>query len=328
MRDNALSEPLVAAAPDRILIVDRDAGIANFVKLNLEERGFVVQHVADGAAALQMIRTDAPALVLTDLDLPGLDGLEMIRRLRADPMLSALPLIILTGRGMSIDKVAGFSAGADDYVVKPFDTLELVARVTNTLRRNKEFREVSPLTELPGNTRILREISERVRLGYQFAVSYIDIDRFKAVNDVYGFGRGDEFIQALAKCLRRAVAAIGDPPVFLGHVGGDDFILICSPEQLSPLTKFAVMDFERTSAAMYDPPDALRGYVEIVNRRGEVLKVSLVSLSIGVAMSTQRRFTDPREVVAVASEMKSVAKKHFGSYVAVDRRADGVPASR
>lgn len=326
MRDNEFSEPLPAPEPDRILIVDQDEGIANFVRLNLEERGFRVTYLTDGAEALDLIKAEAPALVLTDLDLPGLDGLELIRRLRADPLLSALPLIVLTGRGMSIDKVAGFSAGADDYIVKPFDTLELIARVTNTLRRNKEFREVSPLTELPGNTRILREISERVRLGQDYAVSYLDIDRFKAVNDVYGFGRGDEFIQALAKVLRRAVAAIGDPPVFLGHVGGDDFILICTPEQLSALTKYAVVDFERTSAAMYDPLDALRGYVEIVNRRGEVMKVSLVSLSIGVAMSTQRRFTDPREVVAVASEMKSVAKKQFGSYVAVDRRADGVPA--
>ena len=100
---------------------------------------------------------------------------------------------------------SGLTAGADDYLVKPFDTLELVARVRSTLRRNQEFREVSPLTGLPGNSRILREIADRVRAGADFAVCHVDIDRFKAVNDVYGFARGDEFITALARELHRAV---------------------------------------------------------------------------------------------------------------------------
>src|SRR6266545_66497 len=218
-------------------------------------------------------------------------------------------------------KVVGLTAGADDYLVKPFDTLELVARVRSTLRRNQEYREISPLTGLPGNTRILREIADRVRGGSDYAVCHIDIDRFKSVNDAYGFARGDEFICALARSLHRAVVAVGLPPAFLGHIGGDDFIVVCHPSQVRPLTERAVVDFEAAADGLYDPADAARGYLELTKRTGEIQRANLVTLSIGVAQSVdQRRYGDPREVVAVASEMKTVAKTQPGSYVAVDRR--------
>ena len=197
-------------------------------------------HASDGQEALEVIERQRPDLAVVDLMMPRIDGLELTRRLRADPMTSALPVIMLTAKGMTVDKVHGLSAGADDYLVKPFDTAELVARVSSTLRRNKEFREVSPLTGLPGNSRIRREISDRVRSGVDYAVGYIDIDRFKSVNDRYGFVRGDEFISALARSLHRAVVAIGLPPAFLGHVGGDDFVIVCTPSQVRPLTSRAV----------------------------------------------------------------------------------------
>ena len=152
-----------------------------------------------------MIEKRRPDLAVVDLMMPRVDGVELTRRLRADPMTAALPIIMLTARGLTVDKVVGLTAGADDYLVKPFDTAELIARVGSTLRRNREYREVSPLTGLPGNTRIGREITDRVRSGADYAVGYIDIDRFKSVNDVYGFVRGDEFISALARaCTGRS----------------------------------------------------------------------------------------------------------------------------
>jgi diguanylate cyclase (GGDEF)-like protein len=229
---------------------------------------------------------------------------------------------MLTAKGMTVDKVVGLTAGVDDYLVKPFDTAELIARVASTLRRNKEFREVSPLTGLPGNARVRREIVDRMRTGGDYAVGYIDIDRFKSVNDVYGFDRGDEFITAMARSLHRAVSTSGLPPVFLGHIGGDDFVFICTPDQVLPLTRRLVTDFETAADALYDESDAKRGYIEVPDRRGNKHRAALVTLSIGVAQATPegRRFADPREVVAVASEMKKVAKSQPGSYVAIDRR--------
>jgi DNA-binding response OmpR family regulator len=209
-----------------ILVVDDDPDIARFVEVNLRLEGFHVLVAHDGEQALSKAQRERPDLAVVDVRMPNMDGVELTRRLRADPRTSGLPIIMLTAKGLTVDKVVGLTAGADDYVVKPFDTSELVARVRSTLRRAKEFREVSPLTGLPGNTRILREISDRVRSGNEYAVCYIDIDRFKSVNDAYGFGRGDEFIAVLARCLHQAVVEqlADDKPehasqsAFLGHV--------------------------------------------------------------------------------------------------------------
>jgi len=305
---------------DLVIVVDDDVDIARFVEVNLRLEGYDVVLAHDGELALSMIEERVPALAIVDWMMPRLDGLELTRRLRSSPLTTSMPIILLTARGQTSDKVLGLTAGADDYLVKPFDTTELVARVHSTMRRNREYREVSPLTGLPGNNRILREISERIRASSDYAVCHVDIDRFKSVNDAYGFARGDGFITALARSLLRAVVKVGLPPAFLGHIGGDDFIVVCHPDQVRPLTTQAVVDYEAASDALYDPIDSQRGYLEVVKRGGTVQKANLVTLSIGVGLSTNRRFSDPMEAISVASEMKTVAKSHHGSYVAFDRR--------
>jgi diguanylate cyclase (GGDEF)-like protein len=311
-----------------ILIVDDDPDILRVVEVNLRLHGFEVLKAGSGPEALALLENHRPDLALVDLMMPGMDGLELTRRLRADPMVTALPIIMLTAKALTSDKVAGLAAGADDYIVKPFDTSELLARVRATLRRNQEAREVSPLTGLPGNTRIQRELADRLRSGTDFAVCYVDIDRFKSVNDAYGFARGDEFIAALARAMRKATMSAGLPPTFLGHVGGDDFVVVCHPDQVKPITTKAVLDFQDASDALYDLRDSQRGYLELTDRRGRVVQVNLVTLSIGVALSTSRTYRHPSEVAEVASEMKAVAKKQQGNIVAVDRRSEhwGVPA--
>ena len=309
-----------AARRDRILVVDDDVDIAAFVGQELEMEGFDVALAHSGEDALTMVRQYQPDLVILDQLMPGLDGVEVIRRLRAQVVTSALPIIVLTARSQTVDKVVALTAGADDYLVKPFDTMELVVRVRGTLRRNQEFRDASPLTGLPGNNRILREIGDRLRSGQEFAVCYCDIDGFKAVNDAYGFARGDEFIVTLGRELLVAVNEAGPPPAFLGHIGGDDFVVICSPAQIRPLTDSAVSRFEQAADALYDEQDRIRRYVSVKSRRDGVQDVGLVTVSIGVALSSRREYTDPREVVAVASEMKTVAKSQHGSFVAMDRR--------
>ncbi|HEX6498142.1 MAG TPA: response regulator [Micromonosporaceae bacterium] len=309
-----------AVPRELILVVDDDVDIARFVEVNLRLQGYDVLLAHNGAEGFDLARAHQPDLAIIDLMMPVVDGLELTRRLRADPMVGLIPIIMLTAKGLTVDKVHGLSHGADDYVVKPFDTMELIARVQSMLRRTHEIREVSPLTGLPGNIRILREIADRTHGGTPFAVCHIDIDRFKSVNDAYGFARGDEFIVALAEALRRAVVAVGLPSAFLGHIGGDDFVVVCHPDQVRPLTEQAVVDFEAAADGLYDPVDAERGYLELTDRRGNVRQANLVTLSIGVALSASRTYSDPREVVSVASEMKTVAKSQPGSYVAVDRR--------
>jgi DNA-binding response OmpR family regulator len=239
-----------SSGPERgtILIVDDDADIVRFVEMNLRLEGYRVLTARDGLEALEMVAAEVPDLVLLDVMLPGVDGVEVTRRLRADSRTSTLPVIMLTAKTMTADRVLGLTTGADDYIIKPFDTLELVARVKSTLRRNAEARAVSPLTSLPGNVRIEDEIAGRVSSGSPFAVAYLDLDNFKAFNDAHGFLRGDQVILLLATALRRAVVG-AQPPAFIGHVGGDDFVLVCRPEQVEDLSFAAVEYFDEKASA-------------------------------------------------------------------------------
>jgi diguanylate cyclase (GGDEF)-like protein len=306
-----------------VLVVDDDADIARFIEINLRLEGYDVRIAVDGADALAQIDAEQPDLVLLDVMMPKIDGVQVCRLLRADPVTANLPVIMVTAKSLSADKVVGLTAGADDYIIKPFDTLELVARVRSTLRRNAEMRSVSPLTGLPGNNRIDLEISSRVSAESRFAVCYFDLDHFKAFNDRYGFLRGDDVIQLAASALRQAALEATDPPPFVGHVGGDDFVAVCEHEQAELLCRRVIQLFDAQVVSKHDYVDADRGFLEVVDRQGVVRRSPLVSVSVGIALSGRRSYRDHREVVSVATEMKLVANATTGSAIAIDRRGDG-----
>ena len=305
-----------------VLVVDDDVDIARFIEVNLKLEGFDVLVAHDGEEALEVISEQLPDLALLDVMMPRLDGVELCRRLRSDPLTASLPVIMLTAKSLSADKVVGLTAGADDYIIKPFDTLELIARVRSTLRRNAEMRAVSPLTGLPGNHRINEEIASRAQGDQPFAVAHVDLDNFKAFNDRYGWLRGDDVITLLAAALKAAAAETVGAVPFIGHVGGDDFVVICAPDQVEEFTERALAAFDAGVLTLHDPEDVANGYLAIVDRQGNERRYPLVSVSIGVAMTGRRTYRDHREIVAVATEMKSVAKGTPGSAVAIDRRTD------
>jgi len=304
----------------RILVVDDDRDIVRFVELNLSLEGFEVEVAFDGAEAMALATARPPDLILLDVMMPVLDGVEVVRRLRAQASTASVPVVMLTAKSLSADKVVGLTAGADDYIVKPFDTLELVARVRTTLRRTADIRAVSPLTGLPGNHRIDVEIASRAATEVPYSVCHVDLDEFKSFNDAYGFLRGDDLLLMLARVLQDAASEAGEPPAFVGHIGGDDFVVVCTPEQAEPLCQQVVTAFDAAVAGHYEDSDRERGYLEVTDRRGELRRHALVSVSIGVA-SHRGGDRDHRAVVAAANEMKGVAKTQDGSVVAVDRRA-------
>ncbi|HXF37003.1 MAG TPA: response regulator [Actinomycetota bacterium] len=304
-----------------ILVVDDDPFISRLLQIELEASGFEVRTAPDGPRALALAQERCPDLVLADVMMPEMDGFELTRRLRQDPRTAGVPVIMLTARGMSADKLEGFSAGADDYIVKPFDTPELLARIRGVIRRSREMRAQSPLTGLPGNVRIEEEIQRRVREGEGFAVLYADLDHFKAYNDHYGFMRGDEVIRATGRLLQEVVSDLVADGGFVGHVGGDDFVLLVPPGDAERVAEAIVERFDRLAPSLYDAPDRTRGFIEVADRRGEVQRFPLLAISIGVASTARRRFAHFAHVVAVATEMKRYTKRASeGSSWAMDRR--------
>ncbi len=309
-----------SVAGESVLVVDDDPFISRLLEIELKAAGYDVRVAGDGKGALELAQERCPDLVLADVMMPNMDGFELARRLRQDPRTASVSIIMLTARGLSADKLEGFAIGADDYVVKPFDTPELLARIRRVLRRAREMRAQSPLTGLPGNVRIEEEIEARVQAGQDFAILYADLDHFKAYNDHYGFVRGDQAIQRTARLIEDAAREIEEGDVFVGHVGGDDFVVLTSPTFAERTAQRIVERFDDESVDLYDEADRARGYVEVTSRRGEPQRFPLLSISIGVASTAQRSFAHYAEAAAAATEMKAFTKHTPGSSYDIDRR--------
>jgi diguanylate cyclase (GGDEF)-like protein len=305
---------------ESVLVVDDDPDVARFVEVNLRSAGYDVTVASDGEEAVHRALELRPDLVLLDVMMPKLDGFEVAQRLRRDPRTSSSSIIMLTAKALSADKVLGLSSGADDYIIKPFDPVELLARVKGTLRRAREMRALSPLTGLPGNIRIQEEIRRLVAEDQGFAILYADLDHFKAYNDHYGFVRGDRAIQMLARLATEVAHDVVGPTGFVGHVGGDDFIMIVPSDVAERTAEEMCRRFDASAALLYDKVDAEQGYIEVPDRQGNIAKVPILTLSVGVASTARRSFAHYGEAVEVATEMKSVAKRDVGSTFAVDRR--------
>lgn len=306
--------------PETILVVDDDPDIARFVEVNLRSAGYDVSVASDGEEALDKAATLRPDLVLLDVMMPRIDGFEVAQRLRRNPQTSNTSIIMLTAKALSTDKVLGLTAGADDYIIKPFDPIELLARVKGTLRRAKEMRNLSPLTGLPGNIRIQEEIERMVRDDRPFAVLYSDLDNFKAYNDQKGFVRGDRLIQTTARIIQDAVVEFAGSDGFVGHVGGDDFVAVAPPEIAEDVAKRIVERFDAEIHEFYEKSDLDQGYVEVEDRKGVLQRLPLVGVSVGIATTLVRKFAHYGEAVAVATEMKQFAKRESRSSFAIDRR--------
>jgi diguanylate cyclase (GGDEF)-like protein len=261
-----------------------------------------------------------PDLVLLDVMMPKVNGYEVCQRLRADTRTKNISIIMLTVKTLSADKVVGLTAGADDYMIKPFDPVELSARVKTALRRSKEMRAINPLTQLPGNVQVQDEVNMNVALHKQFALLYVDLDNFKAFNDHYGFLRGDEAIKLLARVLRESLTTHAGPGAFLGHVGGDDFIAIVHPDVAEKTARGIVEGWDEAIPKLYDPEDVERGFIEVADRRKRMHRFPMCSVSIGVASNHERPIESHWEASEIASEMKSYAKREKGSTYALDRR--------
>jgi diguanylate cyclase (GGDEF)-like protein len=305
---------------ERILVVDDDPDIARFIEVNLRTQGYEVDMASDGVEALERATAERPDLALIDIMMPRMDGFEVVERLRANPRTSNMSIILLTAKALTADKVLGITKGADDYIIKPFDPIELMARVKGTLRRAQEMRAESPLTGLPGNIRILDFLGHLVTTEQPFALLYADLDNFKAYNDHHGFLRGDEALRFASRCIQETALEVGGEEVFVGHLGGDDFVVVCQPESAEHLCKEILERTARDFPSLYEEDDRRRGYVEIENRQQQVERFPLLSVSIGVATTSRRRFTHPSEAVAVATELKEYAKRAEGPSFAVDRR--------
>jgi diguanylate cyclase (GGDEF)-like protein len=309
-----------AGNPVKVLVVDDERNILDIIKFNLEVEGYDVITCMDGEDALRLVREVQPDLILCDIMMPVIDGLDVCRRLKADGRTDQVPVVMLSARTQAHDKIASIEAGADDFITKPFDFSDLVARIKINLVRAKQKRDVSPLTGLPGSISIEAETKNRIAKGRLFATLYVDIDNFKPFNDIYGFPTGDSAIRMLAMIVDDTIKQLGNVDDFIGHGGGDDFVVITSPEKASAVAEEIIGRFDEEIVSFYKADDLKRGYSILVDRLNRDNYIPIMTLSIGIASNYQRKISTHWEVGEIAKETLNYAKSIPGSTYFIDRR--------
>jgi len=304
----------------KILVVDDEDHIRRILKFQLEKHGYRVVVAENGEIALELMRREAPDLVLLDLMMPKIDGFETCRRIRQNFQTSQIPIIMLTAKSELPDKIKGLQDGANDYLIKPYSNEELLLRVGNVLDWSLKQKEANPLTGLPGNRAIEKELQGRIEGKEPFAFLYLDIDNFKPYNDHYGYQKGDDAILFLSDIVTEAVNSLGGVNDFVGHIGGDDFVVITSPARAEFISRHIIDEFDKGSLILLHEEDIGRGFMEVQNRLGEIKRMPLMSLTIALVVDDEGKLKHYAQVNDIASELKQYGKAMVGSVVVRERR--------
>ena len=304
----------------KILLVDDNEEDRFLWEQTFLQFGFEIYTAGGGREAIATIDQINPDVLLLDLNMPEMNGHEVCRHLRLMPKYANLPIIILTSSDDIRDKVDSFDEGADEYITKEMDRQEIEKRLTSIIRRYRQNLDSNPLTHLPGNNVIQHEIQRRISANETFAACYCDLDNFKAYNDAYGFVEGDQIIRFCAETIKKSLKLYGNNNDFLGHIGGDDFIFLSTPDKAETICNHIFSLMDKGISGFYTEEDRNRGFIISKNRQGEEQQFPLISISIAVVSNDLRPISSLAEVSKIASELKKVAKNKLGNSYAFDQR--------
>ena len=298
------------------------AGMAvpDLVRLWAAGREFPVSPLDEPAEVEAIVMRGHPCLIVLDGEHTGQTGRSLVARLKADPFSAIVPVIVLEGRHDPALTQDWFAAGADEILTAIFPPAEQRARLDAILARTQRDVAVHPSTRMPGTTDIEREIRRQLEGREEFAVCYADLDHFKEFNDRYSYYDGDRVIYILSRILHDVVKGLLGARGFVGHIGGDDFIFVVPVAGMDAVCSEILDVFDTLVPLQYSEQDRRAGYFFGKDRRGQLHRVPLMTLSIGIVTNRHRSFSHPAEVSELATEMKSYAKTLPGSVYVVDRR--------
>jgi PleD family two-component response regulator len=287
----------------RILVVEDDADISNMLQLYFKSQGYEVFVAPRGSVAMDMTRQKMPNVIVLDIMLPDLDGYEVCRRLRTNLRTSHIPIIFLTQKDERSDKIHGLELGADDYITKPFDVEELRLRVRNTIKSAEVASLTSPSTGLASGRLIEQQLHELLR-SEDWGALYIGIKGLDAFNEAYGFVAGEEVLRFTGMLLNDVVDEMGTPDDFVGHIGGDDFIVITEASLADTLREEIIKRFDANVGTHYDFMTRMQGYLSIKDDEGNETRADLMKLAVGILTDEDGPFTDIREITEDAAEAR------------------------
>ena len=269
---------------------------------------------------LNVALRNIPDMIIIDEDTIDFDILELCNDIRKNEDNSITPIIVLSSDWDKEHRVSILEQSVEYFIVKPIDKEYLYYTIKNMLRLLQTNRRVSPLTGLPGNVQIQTEMKRRLLNREKFAILYLDLDNFKAYNDIYGFSNGDEIIKFTSKIIVSNVHAVNISDNFVGHIGGDDFIAIVSETDYDVLCQNIITEFDSDVVNFYTEDDVEKGFIEVANRRGIIEQFPITSISIGVVEIEPGRFKNTLEIGEIGAQVKHQAKSVMGSTYVINRR--------
>ncbi len=321
----------MAEAKQTLLIAD-DSRLNVNILVDIFKDDYAVVVAKDGRQALKRVAANHPDLILLDVLMPEMDGYEVCQRLKADAQTQDIPIVFITSLKDKDDESKGLAMGAIDYIKKPLKVPVVKARVRNLMTLRAAMKELAtlrrlaldanPITGLPGNNSINQIIGQALRNDEGGCVIYADLDNFGSFNDKYGFARGDAVIQFTSDLFKNALKAHACDDAFIGHTGGDDFVLLVPSDKAKPITDHIIDQFDREISTFYNSDDARAQSIRITDRRGKSLTFPLMSISMAGVDLAVRKFDRFIQVNDVGAQVRKLAKATSGSCFLLDRRVD------
>ena len=261
-----------------------------------------------------------PSIIIINEDAIEVNVLDLCKKIRNDEDNSITPIIVVSSNSEKEHRIKILKESVEYYIKKPVNAQYLYFTIKNLSRLLTINRRISPLTGLPGNVQIHAELKKRISNKEVFSVLYLDLDNFKAYNDIYGFLKGDEIIKFTADTILKCTHEHVPNGSFVGHIGGDDFIAIVPVIHCEKICESIIATFDAEVGKFFTEEDAEKGFIEVANRKGVIEQFPLTSISIGVVEADKGRFANMLEIGEVGAQVKHMAKSIIGSSYAIDRR--------
>ena len=305
-------------AQDIYVIDDDESSIPIFKELFRNDKEF--KFIGVKTEQIDITLKIITFLIIINEDSIDRDITGLCKQIRTDEDNQITPIIVVSSNTDKYHKLEVLEQSVEYYIKKPVDTEYLYYTIKNLDRLLKMNRRISPLTGLPGNVQIHAELKKRITNKEEFSVLYLDLDNFKAYNDVYGFLKGDQIIEYTADTILKCIHQSFKENYFIGHIGGDDFIAIVPTLNVDNICQLIIANFDEGVTKFFTEEDLEKGYIEVANRKGIIEQFSLTSISIGAVIADKDRFANILEIGEIGAQVKHVAKSIIGSSYAVDRR--------
>jgi len=304
----------------KILIVGHSLQRMDLYKNIFSEDLYEIIDGIDCDEAISILNSQLIDLLIINLEMSLSREIDLVRKIRSDASKDLFPIMIVNDNPDIGQKIEFLTLGVDDYLHYPFNETEMFLRAKNIIKRVSKNRDVNPLTKLSGNTEIEEQMSYEIQQGNDFAVLYCDLDNFKAYNDVYGFENGDKVIKAVADTLSETINEVGTIEDFIGHIGGDDFVIITVPDRMDVIGQTVINKFSAKTKTFYNAHDLQNGYIIAKGREETERKYPLISISVAGVSSKVRRLICPSQVAEIAAVIKKKAKSLEGNIYIKDER--------